>query len=374
MKKTFLFVLATLVLGSIVITGCKKDKDQDENPTGNIIPSTFKVDIPDAISHPFSGAKSVNYKGVMTDTIPGDVIYEHLANFIYIGEEAAQIIQDIMTFIAVYNINHPIDFTYTGEEDGRDKHMVVIENSSYDGINYEYQMTVTDADYEGNADGGKAVQVFWNTSPVKGVAIIKPANFDVNSFAALTETMYRVDYSEAGELDYEKYMVVYIANLPLENPLTNPYSMQNLKMFAGKDGDVIDVWGNSDHPNAKFYNDDVGFDWAFVASGIKTENIGVAEVGIPRRTLDSSDRTALLVTNSIKNVLSAQIYEVWPTIDSASVEAYLHNTDAPGYFNSGGFVQGGASPGTQYDNIDSRLPGLSPYNPFSISNLSIEFK
>jgi hypothetical protein len=73
-------------------------------------------------------------------------------------------------------------------------------------------------------------------------------------------------------------------------------------------------------------------------------------------------------------VLSAQIYEVWPTIDSASVEAYLHNTDAPGYFNSGGFIQGGTSPGTQYDNLDSRLPGLSPYNPFSISNLSIEFK
>lgn len=374
MKKSFLFMLAALTIGSFVFQGCKKDKDDDEEPTGNIIPASFKVDIPSSISHPFTGSKTIQLKGILTDTIPGEVIYEHLAHFIYVGEEAAQVIQDIMTFIAVYNINQPIDFTFTSQEDGRDKHMVVIENSTYDDVNYEYQMTVTDADYESHADGGKAIQVFWNTSPVKGVAIIKPANFDVTSFASYTETMYRVDYSEAGEYGYDAHMIVYIAGFPLENPLTNPYSVSNMKMFAGRDGNIIDVWGNSDHPNAKFYNDDVGFDWAFVAAGKKTENLGVAEVGLPNRTLNATDRTTLLITNSVRNVLSAQIYEVWPTIDSASVNAYLHNTEAPGYFTSTGFVQGGTSPSADYNDIDSRLSGLTPYNPFSISNLSIEFK
>ncbi len=75
----------------------------------------------------------------------------------------------------------------------------------------------------------------------------------------------------------------------------------------------------------------------------------------------------------MRNVLSAQIYTTWPSIDPADVDAYLYNTQAPGYFGSDSFLQGGTSPGTEYDNIDIRLANLTPYNPVSISNLVIAF-
>ena len=52
----------------------------------------------------------------------------------------------------------------------------------------------------------------------------------------------------------------------------------------------------------------------------------------------------------------------------------MANTEAPGYFNSYGFVSAGVSPGADYDELDSRLPDLTPYNPKDIGNLSITFK
>jgi hypothetical protein len=56
------------------------------------------------------------------------------------------------------------------------------------------------------------------------------------------------------------------------------------------------------------------------------------------------------------------------------VEAYLYNTDAPGFFAQGGFVTGGTSPAPEYDPLEMRLPSLSPYNPREIAMLSISFK
>ncbi|OFY35674.1 MAG: hypothetical protein A2W91_13920 [Bacteroidetes bacterium GWF2_38_335] len=370
MKKNLFFILGILVMASLVLVSCKKNND-DEDEDQSKLPTSFKVDIPSSISQPFTGKGT---KDVATDTIPGDDLYRHLGTFIYVGEEAAEIVQHIITFIAVYNINHAMDLTYVSNDDGRDKHLVVVENSTYDGQTWEFQLTITDSDSESAADGGKGIQIFWNTDPVKGIAILKPYNLDRDEHLGYPDAMYRVDYSEAGEYGYEKHMIVYIANLPLADPLVNPYSMKTLKMFAGKSGNVVDVYGNSDHPNAKFYNADTGFNWAFAASAKYTENIGVAEVGLPRSTSTATDRENLLVTNSMRNVLSNQIYEVWPTISTESVNAYLFNTQAPGYFNNGGFVAAGTSPGTQYDDIDTRKDNLTPYCPVTVTNLTIEFK
>jgi len=63
-----------------------------------------------------------------------------------------------------------------------------------------------------------------------------------------------------------------------------------------------------------------------------------------------------------------------PNISPDIVNAYLHNTEAPGFFSENGFVQGSTSPGQEYDELEVRLPDLSPYNPKEISNLFIEFK
>lgn len=150
--------------------------------------------------------------------------------------------------------------------------------------------------------------------------------------------------------------------------------MSGMKMFVGKKGDIVDVYGNSDHPNAVFFSAETGFSWSFVASGNDQLDIAVSEVGLPPSNLDEPSRTVLLEDYSIKNVFSNQIYTLWPNIDQTSVDAYLHNTEAPGFFNSNGFIQGGTSPGSEYDELEGRLPLMSPYNPNEISMLDIEFK
>ena len=130
-------------------------------------------------------------------------------------------------------------------------------------------------------------------------------------------------------------------------------------MFVGKKGNKVDVYGNSDHPNAKFFTNDTGFNWAFAASGDDDLNIAVAEVGIPRSSLDDPSRSVILGTNSIKNVFTSQIYTVWPNIDPASVSTFLLNTTAPGFFGSRGFIQGGTAPNASYDML---VPNYQPHS------------
>ena len=267
-----------------------------------------------------------------------------------------------------------MSFSFESDEDGRTKNLIVEEKPYFDGASWEFVLTITDAQSESAADGGKGLQIFWNRYPIKGIAVLKPYNINREEHDEAGEAIFRIDYSEAGEQGYESHMIVSIAGLPLADPLDEPFSMNSMKMFAGKNGDIIDVYGNSSHPNATFLAGNAGFNWAFVASGSEHSDIGVAEVGLPPSNLDEPGREKLLEYHSIKNVFTREIYEVWPNISQKSVDAFLYNTGAPGYFDQYGFVSGGDSPGEAYDNHEYRISLLSPYNPKEISNLEITFK
>lgn len=368
-KINLLLILVAFSL--IIVQSCKKDPEQ--NPTTeSILPKSFKVDIPESISSANSQKSLLVTNG---DTLNGNDIYQNLRTFIYVGESAADIVNALMTTISVYNINQAMTLSYQSNEDGRVKNLDVVESSSFSGENWEYQMTVVDANSSTNNDGGVAIQVFWNNSPVKGIAIIKPYNLNRTASINYPDAMYRIDYSEAGELGYDKHMIVEITGLPLADPAIEPWSMSKIKMFAGKTGDIIDVYGNSEHPNATFIDTTYkGFDWAFVASSKQSSNIAVAEVGLPDDELSSNDRTNILVTNSIKNVFTNQINLAYPGLSQESINNYLYNTEAPGYFNSNGFLQGGTSPSTDYDDLVNNIANLTPYNPIDIKNLTISFK
>jgi len=153
-----------------------------------------------------------------------------------------------------------------------------------------------------------------------------------------------------------------------------------MKMFAGKRGDIIEVFGNSNHPYANFFGtENTGFNWAFVAAADEPNNISVAEVGLPSNLLDSDSREVILVDNSIKNVFRRELtymiqaqYGFTPTAEQ--LEPYLHNTNAPGYFNNGGFVAAGNAPNSNYSTLESSILNLTPYNPLDVNNLKIEFK
>jgi len=368
-KVNILLVLALLAL--VFFNSCTKDKEETEEIKESILPASWGVEIPDAISNV---GQSKSLSTTQGDTLNGNEIYENLRTFIAVGESASEIVNAIINSISSNNINEAMSLTYTSDEDGRAKHLEVIENASFDSQSWEFQMTISDASSQTNADEGNGLQVFWNESPIKGIAILKPYNINRTDNADAPNAIFKIAYSEAGENGYNKQMTVEILGLP--NTTNDKWYMNSLKMFAGKTGDIVNVYGNSDHPNAYFFDSTaVGYDWAFVASSNEVTDIAVAEVGLPRNSLNSTDRTELLVTNSIHTVFNDQIVALGYA--QQDVDNYLYNTDAPGYFNHYGFIQGGTAPtttGGDYTQLENYINNLTPYSPTDIRDLTISFK
>lgn len=375
-------ILAFAILLSF--TSCENPLLDQQDKDYGILPERFKVDIPGSLSN---NLKSTYLKSTEADTLNGNHIYWYLNAYIAVGEGAADLVEAIIWSIHVFKIENVISLSYTSEDDDRVKNLDVVANVEFEGRLWEYQLTITDAESEGNADGGIGMQVLWNKSPIEGIAIFKPYNLNRKKNASAMNTMASIEYSEKGINDYEAYMIVEIAGLPLPDENTNPYAVETLKMFVGKKGDIIDVIGNSNHPNARFnpYDNNRGFNWAFVASGDESTDVAVAEVGLPRSSDDLTSRTAILVDNSIKKVLTREMTNyivalyasigitLQPDEIATYITPYLKNADAPGYFNATGFVRGGVAPNGQYGELETRLQELVPYNPADISALTIDF-
>lgn len=370
MKKSLKTIgFAGTVAALMLLPACETNPEMQSE--SDLLPEKFRVEIPQSISNSeFSAGRRKD------ETMNGNAIYLHLNTFIAIGEGASELVEAFIHGIRVHNIDQVKSLTYVSDDDNRTKNLVVFEDVTFEGKDWEYQLTVTDADSEGEADGGKALQIFWNHgTPIRGIAIIKPYNCDREENAGAPNAIFRIDYSEDGSLGYDAHMEVSISGLPLANPLSDPYSVSTLKMFAGKKGDVVDVFGNSNHPNAVLFAGDAGFNWAFVASGSEATDKGVAEVGLPPSDLDTDNRSVILKDYSIQNVFTEEISAAWPGLDPALLAAYLQNTAAPGYFNeSQGFIQGGASPGADWNVLADRIEDLTPYNPLSVTQLSLSFK
>jgi hypothetical protein len=367
MKKINAIILGFLMF-SLVFASCKKENNFDENS----IPTNFKVEIPNSISN-ISQNKSAK-----VDEMGGDEIYQHLRFFIAVGESGATLVQEIMRAIAKYDLSKAMTFSYTSDEDGRTKNITVIENVEFEGQTWMYQLTMTDVMSEQDEKQGVGLQVFWNNNPVEGIAILYPYNINRQDVSdAWRKGMFKIEYSETGENGYEQSMIVSVADLPVE--FSDVYALKNIKMFVGRNGDFVDVFGNSAHPNATFYNSSKGFDWAFVASGNQTSDLAVAEVGLPPYLLNESSRTVLLGDYSIHTVFTNLISEWWleehgTEIDSLSLAAYLENAEAPGFFNQNGFIASGTAPVADYNPLVENIQSLAPYNPFDISELNIQFK
>lgn len=380
MKTIKNFFPVLLVVIAFVMHSCEENNFPVPGQKTGILPERFKVDIPGSLSQEYKSASLKSADGTQTaDTLNGNAIYAHLANFIAIGEGAADIVEAIIFTIAIYDIDEPMTLSFQSDDDHRIKNLVVEEVAEYNSRTWEYVMTITDAESEADFDGGKALQIFWNRKPIEGIAILRPYHIDRSHNREALDAVFRIEYSEAGVDSYETYMVVEIADMPMPDARLDPFALNSLKMFVGKEDDRIDVYGNSDHPNAKFFTDNTGFSWSFVASGYDSENIGVAEVGLPPSNLDETNRDVLLKDYSLKKVLTEEVTEwfidnIGIRPDSTDLAAYLHNADAPGFFADHGFVQAGDSPGDEYNALVKAIQELAPYNPKEVNELSIEFK
>ena len=353
------FAVVTIILQTILLVSCEKSKDINTN---NIIPARFRIEVPTSISS--SNTKSTS----KSDTLQGDDIYKNLRNFIHVGDMSAKITEDIIHMIASHNLNKPMEFTITSNDDNRSKLISIVENVLFENENWQYQLTLQDTESQ-----GVGLQIFWNTTPIKGVSIMNWYNINRNSPSTSINSMYRVDYSEEITTSYDRQMTVYLTNLPA-NTQQDTFAINSLKMHVGKKGDIIHVYGNSQHPNAQFLSNNIGFNWAFVSAASKSQNIAVAEVGLPPINFNSNDREILLNNYSIENVLRFEVLYRWPNIPTDILNTFLQNTKAPGFFGQGGFIQANTPPSGNYTELNSAIENLNPYNPKDIFELEIQFK
>ncbi len=363
MKKISVFLLSLVLVASLFVS-CKKDKEEEE--AASILPSRFSITIPGALNTSSITGKSASKSDITP--LQGDDIYQHMRLFINAGSRAADFIADVIAAIRKNHINQAMTVNFTGE-DGRTKKLVVVENPNFNGETWEFKLTLSDSDSIG-------MQIFWNRSPIKGIAIVRPYHCDRNQ----TENIYakyQIEYDETGT-NYDKEMKVSVAGLTEDTANVN--RLNNMKMYVGKTGDELVIYGNSNHPTAAIIDPDHvgGREWAFVAKANEELNIGVAKVGLPLCALDSTEN--IFTDYSIENVLRGEIHIVWdgvltPTQVDSICDDYLQNAEAPGYFNSGGFVSCGASVPVSggFTNTFIDLSTLTPYKPSDINELIIDF-
>jgi hypothetical protein len=352
----------------IAITGCKKDNTSEgSKTTTGSLPENVVIDIPSAISADQVTTKS----GAANDTIKGGDIYSHLRAFIRVGEQSAELIGDIMKAIRQYGLNKSMEFTFKGDDDGREKKCVIVENTSFNGKDYMFKLTLTDSSQY-------AMQVLWNTSPVEGIAILNP--YQINHNELNTGALYMLEYGENTISPYEKHMIVSITGIPV----IGVYGLDNLKLFVGKKGNILDIYGNSNHPHAVFFdtNRTDGVSYSFTARADQANGIAVVNLALPGTSLNTVDR--IFEDYSVAKVLENEMHTIWDPIAEgnpvklAYIDAVINRlliyAQLPGYFDSTGYL--GCGPGNKPAGFSDEfvdLSGLAPYVPKAIRDLKIEF-
>lgn len=379
--KKLSFLLMMIMAGLVVFQSCKDEEEDttDDNTQTSILPTSMTLDVPASIS---SSGSTKSLLAVDKKDFQGDDVYEYQRVFIWVAEASATIVDELMTVIGYHGLSRPMTVSFTSEDDGREKTFTVTENASFGGKSYAYLLNMTDQ------DGGTAMQIFWNQSPVSGVAIINPYNLDRTENPTNEEGMLQIEYTET-DATYDATMIVSIVGA-FEEDDNDDFAVNNMKMFVGKKGDIFDLYGASNHPKAKLSTDSTvqaGISWAFTARADDQNDVAVCEVALPQNTVSSV--SGLFTDYSINKVftdLYTSIYQ--PVVDLGwwteeqlqdTIAYHLENTEAPAYFQEGeGFIGNGSTlpsvTGFTSEFVDLSALRSSVYAPADVAALEIKFQ
>lgn len=361
MKKIIPFIL--LVVIASFNYSCVEDEPLQE-PIEVVFPESFSVDIPESISSSAKGGLNGRLEGDGDGIIEGNEIYQSVPFFINIADESGNILEFILVVGRVLETYQVTSYDFVSDDDGREKNITINHNVIKSGVDYEYEMLVYDV-----TDNALALQLLWNTNPVNGVAILQPYNIDRVKNVNTPNAMLKIEYSES-DTDYDATMLVSISGLvTVENG-----DIDNLKLFAGKKGDIVEVRGNSNHPNVQIIDPNFtgGRNYAFVGRGDEVNNIGVINLALP----PSSVTTEQVFTDyNVHDVLQAEI-NVVANLDQAIIDQILREAHSPAYFNETvGFITSGV--GNEPSGFSSAFIDLSelvPFAPISVRDMEINFE
>ena len=345
------------ILSVVGFTACSEEELAERTVD---IPEKFSVDIPSSISNA-NGGLNDRVAGDGDGIIEGEEIYAALPHFIRLGEASAEIVEATLIIGAALEAVGIKSFETDETEDGRAKRFDINENVIRGGVAYAYEMTMTDVN-----DGALGLQLLWNSGDaVEGVGILRPYYIDRVENADI-DAFVRINYSEDDPI-YDATMTVSIAGVET----VDEGDLDNLKMFVGKRGDIVDVIGNSNHPNVKLIDEtfEGGRNYAFVGRGDDTNNLGVVRLALPPSNIDTED---VLTTYSVYNVLESEINAVID-LDQSIVEAILAEAGSPAYFDASGFISSGDSRPNGFAEEFVNLEGANPFVPMQVRDLKISF-
>lgn len=362
MKRAVRYAVFLAMMTGMLVS-CEKSKKDD-----NIVPEDFKVGMSDAISRPDLDKKD------LTQEVDGNTLYNYLRTLVWIGEVSADMVNEAITSVRELKIEGPMEFSFTSTHDGRLKDVSVVAGAYFGNDQWEYGLYMYDE------DGSRALQLFWNTNPLKGVALMIPGNFNRN-IQVHARSVLKIEYGEEGltivgsDKSFEKYMIVSVVNLDA----TDTDYASKIKLFAGKVGDVVYIRGNTIHPTATLIDETRtgGLCWTFVAKNDVGKDIAVARVALP--PVDLYDLTNLWTDYSLKNVLTAEVEKAYSDLSAEElnqvVTAVTANADDPAYFSgTTGFVSSGTSVPSQEgftsDFID--ISGLVPFVPAVVNGMEFD--
>ena len=241
-------------------------------------------------------------------------------------------------------------------------------------------MSLTDVTDEAAGDG-LGMQIFWSGNPVKGVAIIKQKHLS-HANNDLGNAVIMIEYTEAPAEDYDATMIVSIADLDLKSPDVDKFSADRIKLFVGKKGEIFDLYGNSNHPNAFFGSKqpaEIGLNYAFVASADNANHRSVAEIGLPPSSLQAMTKPEIINAYSVRKVLVEAVAREYnltleATENSDSFKNAVSNIDPPAFFANSELVATGTAPSSDYDVIIARKNVLTPYSPQMVSTMKLTFE
>lgn len=347
-----------------LLTSCEEEEDFP-NVNAIEIPENFKVDVPASLTPGNSSGRIAN---TQEDAIEGGDLYEALRGYIQIADGSAEIVESLMLHIRAIRSNNLTAFDFISDDDGREKSVEIVENPTVGGITWTAGLVMKDKEAD-----ALALTVYWNPSPLSGVATFNVYQFDRNNGVSTQNTYYQIDYSE-NSTRYDQEMTVSISGIPLNT--NDVWYVENMKMTVGKTGDITEVIGNSIHPTAPFFVDDAcseGLSYSFVARADESKDLAIASLGLPSACVN--DNTDILKNYSLFAVLNTWFSNEFPNSTQELRDLVLEDAGSPAYFSkTEGFLGAGeANKPEEFTGDFVDIDNLSPFIPKTVADLSIIF-
>ncbi|NOY37036.1 MAG: hypothetical protein GXO83_05620 [Chlorobi bacterium] len=350
-------ILFIVILGApFLFQDCQKKKGE------NVVPDNLKIGVSDAISFPdLDKKKSLE---LIPDTLSGRELYQTLRTLVYISDFSSDMIQGAIEFVHNQDITGPVSFSYTSPDDGQVKYLEVKQDFIYDKQQWQFGLTINDE------TEGKGLLVVWNLYPLKVIAILHPMAYNTKSVSE-RKALIKVEYNEDSQ-NFDRTMIVSASGL---DSLNADY-ISRLKVFFGQKGDIVYLYGNYNMPFSYIFDPSEvrGRSWSFKAKNNVKLDIAVARVAMPHINL--GDISTLWTDYALDKVMVEEMTNVYPLLDTATINAYVQNAIGKAYFvGKQGFVSNDTNiPAVEgFTNEFLDLSNMNPWPPAEIENMTIDF-